>query len=84
MERRTTSRKDWVIGKDDVGRAILEWRLGPEQDPGTTDPCARTHDFLERLDVPELTLEDDSPARGSFNPYDQRPSFPSRDKWRRG
>ena len=29
MERRKTPRKDWIIGKDDVGRAVLEWKVHP-------------------------------------------------------
>lgn len=84
MERRVTPRKDWVIGKDDTGRAVLEWRHDPEPDPDATDPSARTHDFLERLDVPGLELEDDScRTRCSFNPYDRAPGRSNRDKWRR-
>jgi hypothetical protein len=83
MERRTTPRRDWVIGKDDTGRAVLEWKIGSEHtDPGTTDPCARTYDFLERLDVPGLELEEDA-RRGradSGNPYDHRPRG-SHTKW---
>jgi hypothetical protein len=74
MERRKTPRKDWVIGKDDTGRSVLEWKVeyrrvkGPE-----SDPCARTHDFLNRLAVPDLTLADDHSAvrmKHGLNPYD--------------
>jgi hypothetical protein len=69
IERRKTPRKDWVTGKDDVGRSVLEWKVdhrgtkGPE-----ADPCARTYDFLERLEAPQLTLQADQ--NPGLNPYD--------------
>jgi len=74
MERRQTPRKDWVVGRDDIGHSVQEWKidnlrtLGPER-----DPCARTCDFLARLEVAELELEDDSKSSRSqhgLNPYD--------------
>lgn len=75
MERRKTPRKDWVISKDDVGRAVLEWKVDPLSAKRLeSDPCARTYDFLNRLHSAELTLEDDAPHRGgsrSCNPYDR-------------
>lgn len=77
MERRKTPRKEWIIAKDDVGRAVLEWKPDPLRAKRLqeSDPCARTYDFLARLDSPELTLEDDvrlNPrASRSFNPYDR-------------
>jgi hypothetical protein len=82
MERRKTPRKDWVIGKDEVGRAVLEWTVDHiRAKRQESDPCARTYDFLERLKSPELTLEDESrPASPttSCNPYDR--SFPTSHK----
>jgi len=75
MERRKTPRKDWVISKDEVGRAVLEWKVdGYRAQRLDADPCARTYDFLARLETPELTLEPDTrtAARPSgFNPYDR-------------
>jgi hypothetical protein len=74
MERRKTPRKDWVISKDDVGRSVLEWKLDPMRAKRMEhDPCARTYDFLKRLDAPDLALEEEvanptSPR--SFNPYE--------------
>ena len=75
MDRRKTPRKDWVISKDDVGRSVLEWKLDPMRAKRMeADPCARTYDFLKRLDSPDLELEEDTRQRGSsarsFNPYD--------------
>jgi hypothetical protein len=73
MERRKTPRKDWVIGKDDVGRSILEWNVDSRTKRPETDPSARTYDFLNRLEVPDLTLEDDAHLgrmKGGLNPYD--------------
>ena len=74
MERRKTPRKDWVIGKDDVGRSVLEWKVeyrGAKKPD--KDPSARTVDFLNRLDVPDLALEDDRDVarlKRGLNPYD--------------
>ena len=60
MERRKTPRKEWVIAKDDVGRAVLEWKQDPlRAERMKSDPCARTYDFLARLDVPDLAIEDE-------------------------
>ncbi len=81
MERRKTPRKDWVVSKDDIGRSVLEWKVDYRRTMRPEcDPCARTYDFLERLEVPDLELEDDGKAgRGQrgLNPYDtvrfQRP-----------
>jgi hypothetical protein len=75
MERRKTPRKEWIISKDDVGRAVLEWKMDPLRAKRMeADPCARTYDFLARLDVPNLAIEDEAPPRASsrsFNPYDR-------------
>ena len=74
MDRRKTPRKDWVISKDDVGRSVLEWKVDPMRAKRMEqDPCARTYDFLQRLDAPDLELEDEAgppteSPRG-FNPY---------------
>lgn len=71
MERRKTPRKNWVISKDDAGRAVLEWQV--DQRAATrqeSDPLARTYDFLNRLDVPDLELEDDHRKAEGRNPYD--------------
>jgi hypothetical protein len=75
MDRRKTPRKDWVISKDDVGRSVLEWKVDPMRAKRMEqDPCARTYDFLKRLDSPDLALEEEagepSPSRRSFNPYE--------------
>jgi hypothetical protein len=76
MERRKTPRKDWVINKDDVGRSVLEWKVDPMRAKRMeADPCARTYDFLNRLNSPDLTLEDEPAKPGgaprSFDPYDR-------------
>jgi hypothetical protein len=74
MDRRKTPRKDWVISKDDVGRSVLEWKVDPMRAKRMEqDPCARTYDFLQRLDAPDLELEDDvggaTASPRDFNPY---------------
>jgi hypothetical protein len=74
MERRKTPRKDWVISKDEVGRAVLEWKVDPMRAKRMeSDPCARTYDFLNRLSAPDLALEDEASghASRSCNPYDR-------------
>ena len=59
-ERRKAPRKNWVISKDDVGRSVLEWQPDPIRAKRMeADPNARTYDFLNRLDHPELAIEDD-------------------------
>ena len=74
MERRNSQRKDWVIGKDDVGRSVLEWKVDYRATKRReSDPSARTYDFLQSLDSPELSLADDyrPSTRGTgLNPYD--------------
>ena len=74
MERRKTPRKDWVLGKDEVGRSVLEWKLDPiRAKRSEADPCARTYDFLNRLDHPELQIAEERKkpsSRPAFDPYD--------------
>jgi hypothetical protein len=87
MERRKTRRKDWVITKDDVGRAVLEWKVDPMRAKRMeSDPCARTYDFLNRLDSPDLALEEEVVAKRksstSFNPYDKETTPRQRKKLR--
>ena len=87
MERRKTPRKNWVIGKDEVGRSVLEWKPDPIRvKRGESDPNARTYDFLNRLEHPDLAIEDDRkskkpqrPTRG-FNPYERDPAPAKRKK----
>lgn len=85
IERRKTPRKNWVIGKDEVGRSVLEWKPDPIRAKRMeSDPSARTYDFLNRLDHPELAIEEDrkKPPRSSrsFNPYDRDDSPPAKRK----
>jgi len=84
MERRKTPRKEWVISKDDVGRSVLEWKLDPMRAKRMeSDPCARTYDFLNRLDHPELSIADDPKkptSRRAINPYDHGPGTGQRKK----
>jgi hypothetical protein len=84
MERRKTPRKHWVMGRDEVGRSVLEWKPDPIRvQREESDPNARTYDFLKRLDHPDLAVEDDpKKARGrpAINPYDHGPASPKRKK----
>lgn len=75
MERRKEPRKDWVIGTDEVGRAVLEWKVDEYTAKRLdSDPLARTYDFLKRLEAPDLELLDEQPRKGhaakGCNPYD--------------
>jgi hypothetical protein len=75
MERRKTPRKDWVLGRDETGRSVLEWKHDPIRAKRMEeDPCARTYDFLDRLNHPDLAIEEDKEkkkdSRAEFNPYD--------------
>jgi hypothetical protein len=79
MERRKTPRKNWVIGKDEVGRSVLEWKPDPIRAKRMeSDPNARTYDFLDRLDHPDLAIEPDAKkqarAKPGFNPYERDPA----------
>jgi hypothetical protein len=70
-ERRKKPRKDWVVGNDGTGKSVLEWKVDyRDLCREESDPCARTYDFLKRLDVPSLELQDDSDPPGSgLDPY---------------
>jgi hypothetical protein len=75
MERRITSKPDWTVGRDDLGRAVLEWRLAPE---GEAQPAwvvgTSSEDVLNALGAFELELEDESLSRvgaAGFDPYDR-------------
>jgi hypothetical protein len=74
MERRSSPRRDWVVAEDDVGRPVLEWRVDPRATSrAQSDPNARTYDFLKRLEVPDLEIEDDARSTGATRartPYD--------------
>ena len=70
IERRKTPRKDWVVGRDEIGHSVLEWKVDYRATKRqATDPNAKTFDFLERLEVPDLALEGEPPSVG-HNPYD--------------
>ena len=69
IERRKKPRKAWAIKRE--GGAVLEWKVdhrrSSEQDD---DPLARTYNFLQKLSVPGLALEDESPVRrDGLDPY---------------
>ena len=74
MERRKAPRKDWVLGTDEVGRSVLEWKVDPfHAKRMEQDPCERTYDFLKRLDHPELAIQEERKnprSRPAINPYD--------------
>jgi hypothetical protein len=67
MERRI---REWAVGWNDVGRAVLEWK---EASPHVKlrDPEATWAD----LDVSALSLEDESASAAGFNPYDRCPAW---------
>jgi hypothetical protein len=72
IERRKAPRRNWIIGRDDTGRPILEWKVDyRDTERVESDPLARTYDFLKRLESPDLTLEDDDERSATGrNPYD--------------
>ena len=76
-ERRKRPRKDWAI-KQDRGAAVLEWKVDRRHAEGqdADDPLARTYNFLQKLTVPGMELEDNSPmGRAGRNPYDNARAF---------
>ena len=66
MERRI---REWVVGRNDVGRAVLEWKEESLHTEQTDDAAATWAD----LDVSALSLVDESKRRDTlgFNPYDR-------------
>ena len=79
IERRKQPRKVWAIKKD--RGAVLEWKVDPRQAQAqeSDDPLARTYNFLQKLSVPGLALEDESPVpRDGLDPYDSPQAFKSK------
>ena len=78
-ERRKQPRKVWAIKKDHGG-AVLEWKVDHRRPKGDEDdPLARTYNFLQKLSVPGLALEDETPLRrDGRNPYDSAKAFKSK------
>jgi len=76
-ERRKNPRKVWAVKKD-RGAAVLEWKVDRRHSAGQEpdDPLARTYNFLQKLTVPGMALEDDkSLGRAARNPYDSARGF---------
>ena len=75
IERRKKPRKVWAIKRD--RGAVLEWKVDPRQSKAEeSDPLARTYNFLQKLSVPGMALEDDSPLRhDGLDPYDNARAF---------
>jgi hypothetical protein len=64
-------RKGWAIKRD--RGAVLEWkadrRHGERRE--ADDPLARTYNFLQKLSVPGMELEENTPMRRiGRDPYD--------------
>ena len=74
-ERRKAPRKAWAIKRE--GGAVLEWKVDHRRPSGQEDdPLARTYNFLQKLSVPGLALEDESPVhRDGLDPYDSSHAF---------
>jgi hypothetical protein len=79
MKPRTMSKsiknKVWRVGKDDVGRPILQWKAdeiaATDHTPDTADPLGRTFNMLKCLEVPGLTLANEVESNvDGRNPYD--------------
>jgi len=67
MERRI---REWIVGRNDVGRAVLEWKEESLHAELTADDAAAT---WANLDVSALSLVDESKRRDAmgFNPYNR-------------
>ena len=66
-----TKKKEWVVSKDDVGRATLQWTVDPEKTADVqedNDPLAQTYNFLRCLELPNLHLEGDYEDE-EYDPY---------------
>ena len=76
MERRKKARKVWAINRD--RGAVLEWKVDRRHTDAqeTDDPLARTYNFLQKLSVPGMALEDETPLRrDGLDPYDNARAF---------
>jgi len=75
IERRKKPRKAWAIKRE--GGAVLEWKVDHRRSkPEADDPLARTYNFLQKLSVPGLALEDEAPLRhDGLDPYDNARAF---------
>jgi hypothetical protein len=76
MERRKKARKVWAINRD--RGAVLEWKIDRRHTEAqeTDDPLARTYNFLQKLTVPGMDLEDNTPiGRSGRDPYDNARAF---------
>lgn len=76
IERRKKPRKAWAIKKE--RGAVLEWKVDHRQSKGdeSDDPLARTYNFLQKLSVPGMALEDETPSRrDGLNPYETARAF---------
>ena len=67
--------KIWRVGKDDVGRPILQWNAdeiaAADHSPDAVDQLGRTFNMLKRLEVPGLTLANEVESNvDGRNPYD--------------
>lgn len=74
MERRITSKPDWTVGRDALGRAVLEWRLAHGAEKPAWMNAASTDAVLVALGAFELELQDESLKRrdaAGFDPYDR-------------
>jgi hypothetical protein len=77
-ERRKKARKDWAI-KNDRG-AVLEWKVDRRHTKADdSDPLERTYNLLQKLTVPGLDLEENTPMRRyGRDPYDNAKAFKSK------
>ena len=74
-ERRKNPRKDWAIKKD--RGAVLEWKVDRRHvEAEVSDPLAQTYSFLQKLSVPGMDLEENTPIRRhGRDPYDNAQAF---------
>jgi hypothetical protein len=76
IERRKKPRKAWAIKRE--RGAVLEWKVDHRRssEQEADDPLARTYNFLQKLSVPGLALEDEPPLRhDGLDPYDNARAF---------
>jgi len=69
---RNAKKKEWVVSKDDVGRAMLQWTVDARETEQAaledSDSLAQTYNLLKRLELPTLELEAES-GEEDHNPY---------------
>jgi hypothetical protein len=61
---------NWKVDTTDVGQKVLRWKVGRDAMVREEhDPLAQTYNFLRRLDLENLILEEEAKQHQAYDPY---------------